>query len=133
MKTPHGELLLTEPGCRTERRHDDKRRPVRFIAAGGGTLPKEDPATAKRLLIRFRLPAAIDHATRACELTDWKSWSKLDTLAAAYAEAGKFDKAVEFQQKAVETAAQDAEEDRLRERLKLYQGGKPFREAPQGK
>ena len=119
---------MTEPGCRTERRHDDKRRPVRFIAAGGGTLPKEDPATAKRLLIRFRLPAAIDHATRACELTDWKSWSKLDTLAAAYAEAGKFDKAVEFQRKAVEMATNDKEKNDMRERLTLYQVGKPYRD-----
>ena len=56
---------------------------------------------------------AIDHATRACELTKWKRSAYLDTLAAAYAEAGKFDKAVEFQQKAVELATKDTEKDGL--------------------
>ena len=70
---------------------------------------------------------AIAHATQACELTKWQLWNCLDTLAAAYAEAGKFDKAVEFQQKAVELAVKDAEKDRLRERLKLYRSGNPFR------
>ena len=33
---------------------------------------------------------AVESATRACELTDWKKAGHLDTLAAAYAECGDF-------------------------------------------
>jgi tetratricopeptide (TPR) repeat protein len=43
-------------------------------------------------------PAAIGYARRACELTSWKSDPELDTLAAAYAEAGQFDKALSGRQ-----------------------------------
>jgi hypothetical protein len=50
------------------------------------------------------------------------------TLAAAYAEAGKVDKAVEFQRKAVEMAMEGKEKDEMRERLKLYRDGKRYRE-----
>ena len=71
---------------------------------------------------------AIDHATKACELTDWKFWGYVGTLAAANAEARKFEKAVEFQQKAVEMATNDKEKNEMRERLKLYQAGTPYRD-----
>ena len=72
---------------------------------------------------------AIDNATQACELMEWEIWNSLDTLAAAYAETGKFDKAVELQQKAVELATKDAENYHVRKRLKLYKDGKPYRMA----
>ena len=78
---------------------------------------------------RFRDgPGAIQHATTACELTKWNNPYWLDTLAAAYAEAGQFDKAVEFQQKALDLAKQPAAKELYREHLKLYREGKPYRE-----
>ena len=78
---------------------------------------------------RFRDgPGAIQHATTACELTKWHDSCWLDTLAAAYAEAGKFDKAVEFQQRAVDLAMKPADKEAYRGHLKLYQEGKPYRE-----
>jgi tetratricopeptide (TPR) repeat protein len=70
---------------------------------------------------------AVEDAIQGCELSSWKNAEFLDTLSAAYAEAGRFDKAVDWQQKAVEMARNDRK-DEFRARLVLYQEGRPFRE-----
>lgn len=72
---------------------------------------------------------ALELATQACELTQWKNWRFLDTLSAAFAETGDFVKAVQWQQKAIEMAPQENKEEleSLRERLKLYQANQPCR------
>jgi tetratricopeptide (TPR) repeat protein len=44
---------------------------------------------------------ALEHAQRACELTEWKNPSCIATLAAAYAELRDFDRAVELQKRAL--------------------------------
>ena len=76
---------------------------------------------------------AVASATKACELTDWKEPSHLDTLAAAYAEAGEFDSAVKWQSKANELF-QDAEAKKDGEtRLNLYREKKPYYNAEPAK
>ena len=54
---------------------------------------------------------AIELATKACELTDHKKPHILSTLAAAYAESGDFEKAIEWSQKAVDMNAAHSEGD----------------------
>jgi tetratricopeptide (TPR) repeat protein len=71
---------------------------------------------------------AVELAGRAARMTGHESPNLLDTLAAAHAELGQFDLAVQWQQKAVEIAPQK-KKDALRRRLELYNSGKPFREA----
>ena len=71
---------------------------------------------------------AVAHAKRACELTEYSDYGHLDTLSAAYAEAGDFEQAVEYQEKAIEIAPDEFHEE-LDERLTLYREGKPYRAA----
>jgi tetratricopeptide (TPR) repeat protein len=70
---------------------------------------------------------AVEYATKACELADWKNAEWVGTLAAAYAEAGDFDKAVEWQTKAIELAGPEDVEG-LKAQLGLYQAGRPYRQ-----
>jgi tetratricopeptide (TPR) repeat protein len=67
---------------------------------------------------------ALEAAQRGFELA--KGPNELATLAAAHAELGEFDKAVEWQTKAID-AAPAALKDAYRQRLKLYQDKKPYR------
>jgi tetratricopeptide (TPR) repeat protein len=50
---------------------------------------------------------------------------KLSTLAAAYAEAGQFDEAERYQQKALEVMHRKSDQDHYRPRLELYKQRKP--------
>jgi tetratricopeptide (TPR) repeat protein len=70
---------------------------------------------------------AVEYATKASELTDFKQYAIIDTLAAAYAEAGKFDDAMKWQKKAMELAPEN-EKKKMQERLELFQAKKPYRE-----
>ena len=46
--------------------------------------------------------AAVADAKRACEMSKWKYADYIDTLAAAYAEAGDFDSAIHYEQQAID-------------------------------
>ena len=71
---------------------------------------------------------AVDSAKKACELTDWKEPMFLDTLAAAFAEAGDFASATKWQSKAIELATDPDDKQEFHARLKLYQDKKPYRQ-----
>jgi tetratricopeptide (TPR) repeat protein len=71
---------------------------------------------------------AVASAKTACELTDWKQPSFLDTLAAASAEAGDFESAIKWQSKAIELATGPDEKRELQTRLELYRDKKPYRQ-----
>jgi protein O-mannosyl-transferase len=75
---------------------------------------------------------AVKLARRAAELTP-DSPDILDTLAAAYAEAGRFPDAVQTAHKALELAAQQDKPvlaETLQARIASYEAGKPCREPP---
>lgn len=77
---------------------------------------------------------AVELATEACKQSKWKAHGYIDTLAAACAEAGKFDDAVKWQKTAMEDENLMAREgDELKNRLELYTAKKAFREEPKWK
>jgi tetratricopeptide (TPR) repeat protein len=71
---------------------------------------------------------AVRLAEHACALTGFEDADQLDTLAAAYAEAGRFEDAVRIGRRALELAAADGEQaEEMRRRLALYEQRRPFR------
>jgi tetratricopeptide (TPR) repeat protein len=72
---------------------------------------------------------AVKTARRACKLTSWKTAYILDTLAAAYAQVGRFADAVKWQKQAI-TLASDADKQNYETRLKAFEGEKVHREIP---
>ena len=84
------------------------------------TIPKDSVRDGKK---------AVEFATKACELTNWKEANFVDTLAAAYAESGQFEKAIDWEKKAREDGTYlDQHDKESLERLKLYEQKKPYRE-----
>jgi tetratricopeptide (TPR) repeat protein len=71
-------------------------------------------------------PAAIRYATRACELSSWNKANELDTLAAAYAEAGQFKEAIQWQTSALE-AHGNIDRDAFEARLAMYRKQESYR------
>lgn len=76
---------------------------------------------------------AIELAKVACVQTNWENVAYLDTLAAAYAEAGDFQSAIEWQEKTIDVNGSDIfRNENLRPRLELYRAGKPYRQESKG-
>jgi TPR repeat protein len=80
---------------------------------------------------------AVTLAERACKLTNNRVASYLDTLAAAYATAGRFDDAIATARRAIELARADGQTQlvsKVQSRLDLYRSGhayrQPVRETP---
>lgn len=76
---------------------------------------------------------AVRLAERACQLTGERQAFFVGTLAAAYAEAGRFPEAVAAGQRAVAVALAGGQKELAASNqrlLELYRGGKPFHEKP---
>ncbi len=71
---------------------------------------------------------AIEMATQACELTEYKAAHILSTLASGYAETGDFETARKWAEKAVELAGDEEQRKGLQEELDGYKLDKPWRE-----
>lgn len=71
---------------------------------------------------------AVELAERACKLTDFKRGGLIDTLAAAYAEAGDFKKAIEYQELALKSNDFPVSDlAAARARMELFRSQKPYR------
>jgi TonB family protein len=72
---------------------------------------------------------AIAVAREACELSHWQRINCYDTLAAAYAEAGDFERAVKYEKQAVTGGSLVSKErEEFQKHLSLFEQRKPFRD-----
>jgi 2-methylcitrate dehydratase PrpD len=74
---------------------------------------------------------AVRLAEAACSATEQKVAELLDTLAAAYAEAGRFEDAVKAARQAIKLAEerqQQVDITGFKDRLSLYEAKKPYHE-----
>ncbi|MEM8668518.1 MAG: tetratricopeptide repeat protein [Planctomycetota bacterium] len=85
------------------------------------TSPEDDIRDGKR---------ALEFGEKAAKLSEYKEPHILSTLAAAHAESGDFEKAIEWSDKAVKLAKEVEHEqlEQLEDELKSYRDGKPWRE-----
>jgi TPR repeat protein len=70
---------------------------------------------------------AVEYARKALAAAGPKDAVALDTLAAAYAEAGQFDQAIRTEKQAIDGSKREADQKEYQARLKLYQNKKPYR------
>jgi tetratricopeptide (TPR) repeat protein len=85
-------------------------------------------ATSKEIKVQ-NPNGVVKFAVRACELTEYNQPEFMDTLAAAYAVAGRFPQAIETAEKAINLAENTGRKDlaeKIRKRLELYQAGQPY-------
>jgi Flp pilus assembly protein TadD len=69
---------------------------------------------------------AVDNAHSVCVRTQWNDWIAVSVLAAAHAEEGNFDKAVEFAKQSYEMAPDEAKSER-QQRIEQFKQRIPFR------
>ena len=76
-------------------------------------------------------PKAVEFAQRGCELTGYKDPMLLDTLAVAYAAAGRFDEAKATAERALNIAKETGRENlaaEIQKRIKLYEANQPYQQ-----
>jgi hypothetical protein len=72
---------------------------------------------------------AVENATKACELSNWDNYRYIDTLAAACAQAGRFEQAVKWQSQAITKLPADVRPGsraQYQSKLRLYQEGQSY-------
>jgi tetratricopeptide (TPR) repeat protein len=129
--SPALEALFRGRACVATGNYLEAEKWFRAVVKAGPILPQAFEGLAWFLATRpvssdAAAQQAVRHATTACQLTAWKDWGCLDTLAVACAAAGDFDTAVGWGEKAVQLAPAECRE-LLQSRLALYKARKPYR------
>jgi tetratricopeptide (TPR) repeat protein len=107
-----------EQWCR-KMEQEAKAEVLNELAWGWATSP--DPAARDgRTAVRF--------AERAVKRTNRKDLNSLDTLSAAYAETGQFDKALTVELEAISLLSTEEAKQEFQSRLELYRQQRPYRE-----
>ncbi len=76
---------------------------------------------------------AYENANKAYILDGGKSGNSIDTLAAAYAESGDFEKAKEWEAKAIALTTVEKDKSLFLAHLEVYKQGKPYRQEAEKK
>lgn len=71
---------------------------------------------------------AMEASLEACRLTGFKDTDHIDTLAAAYAEVGDFDRAIEYATKLLSMKIESSYRKDVEKQLALYRDRKPYRD-----
>ena len=71
---------------------------------------------------------AVELALKGCDLSEWKDWRMIDTLAAAYAERGDFDQAIKYQNQVLQISKSSKDYAKIKQHLALYERHTPCRE-----
>ncbi len=111
---------------KTRARDADMRRKNELDAANAQYLQAWRLATSQDAAIRNGAKA-LQLAREACTTTNHRDWEHLSALAAAYAESGEFEQAVNWASKAYELAPEKNKSDVAAQRRK-YRNGKPHRQ-----
>jgi len=70
-------------------------------------------------------PRSLHHATVVCRQSHWNYWAFVNTMAAAYARCGLFNRAISYQKRAMALAPSD-NQSLLSQQLALFQQKKPY-------
>ena len=73
---------------------------------------------------------AVAFARESCEISNWQDAWFITVLAAAYAEAGDFKRAIHWQEKGIEIEQDEDGIQAMKELLKLYRSGSSYRRKP---
>ena len=74
---------------------------------------------------------AVFYATKACEISKWKEPNFIGTLAAAYAEIGNFQKAVDYARQSLKMTSEVASKRQMERCLHLFRHRQPYRQDDQ--
>ncbi|MEX2187887.1 MAG: tetratricopeptide repeat protein [Pirellulales bacterium] len=127
----HRGLAYTEQGL-YDRAALDYRKAMELDANLGAALQGAAWLMATCPDERFRdAKKAVEAASKALQVDGWNDFRYIDTLAAAYASAGRFDDAQSTMKEAIKHAPQDKDDilKELSDRMALYEQGKPYRDA----